>query len=93
MYSLNLSNFIWSKVNTIGKGPTSRGFFSFALYNDDRIFMFGGIENSNNKILNETYMFSLSIAMYSDIQRTFIGVPLSQPGRCRRLGIIMQRAW
>ena len=42
LYSLSLDNFIWKKIETIGKIPTPRSYMIFNLYTNNRLLVFGG---------------------------------------------------
>ena len=75
LYELNLQTFVWKKVLTIGKAPSSRSFFSFSMFGADRIFLFGGIDNATNKVLNESYILQLS-KQFHKFKRIYIGVRL-----------------
>jgi hypothetical protein len=45
----------------MGKTPTPRAFMTSSMFGNDRIFIFGGLDNKTNKVLNETYILNLSI--------------------------------
>lgn len=63
IFSLGVDNWTWKKIQSIGKPPSPRAFFACSLFATDKILLFGGLDNSSNKILNETYMFQLGMGV------------------------------
>jgi hypothetical protein len=48
IYALSYDTWTWRKIPTIGKGPSPRGFFSATLFTNNRLVIFGGIDNNTN---------------------------------------------
>ncbi|KAL4473976.1 hypothetical protein ABPG72_000338 [Tetrahymena utriculariae] len=65
IYSLNYDTWVWRKVKTIGKAPSPRSFFSATQFTNNRLVIFGGIDNSTNAPLNETYILQLDDFVWS----------------------------
>ncbi len=64
---MNYENFVWKKLPTIGKGPSPRAFSSATLYTNNRLLIFGGLENETHRAMNDSYLLQLGIVLTNDL--------------------------
>eukprot|EP00330_Aristerostoma_sp_ATCC50986_P009487 CAMPEP_0114599248 /NCGR_PEP_ID=MMETSP0125-20121206/21751_1 /TAXON_ID=485358 ORGANISM="Aristerostoma sp., Strain ATCC 50986" /NCGR_SAMPLE_ID=MMETSP0125 /ASSEMBLY_ACC=CAM_ASM_000245 /LENGTH=172 /DNA_ID=CAMNT_0001806055 /DNA_START=70 /DNA_END=585 /DNA_ORIENTATION=+ len=59
IHQLTFENWTWKKISGIARPKTSRAFFSYCPFEDNKLMIFGGIDNLSGKCLNDTYILDL----------------------------------